>query len=87
MSLPEVPFEFTRMDQMGLTACSTSKELCPAPMTCLRRNRERAKPPAMSFRTVGAEDNECLYYVQHESIRDEARVFKGHRRHNKHVFA
>lgn len=79
-------FDFKRMDQMALTPCSASKEVCPAPLTCLRRSATKTKGSPMNLRTIGEPHSDCLWYVMNDVIANEKHVFRGNgRRHNKHA--
>lgn len=79
-SLSKLP-PFKKMDQGQLTRCVHERSTCPHPAICKRRAKEDEK----GYDLHDPEDD-CLWYVEHETLRDEGKIFRGRgRRHNAHA--
>ena len=73
-----------KLDQGGLTRCVHAKETCPHPAICKRRASADERGYDL-YDPVG-DDGSCMFFVEHETIRDERKIFRGGgRRHNAHA--
>jgi hypothetical protein len=73
--------EFKNLDKNGLTKCVHPKDTCPHPAICKRRAKEDEK----GYDLHDASDPSCLYYVEHETIRDEGKIVRGVQRNGQHL--